>query len=111
MTFEEFEDEWKQKGIKLKIKKITDKFEGEEIALFLTKSKDKDMLLMCKEKTGFVIEPNIFQSIWDCDLEDSKAISTDDFIIFLQLAKEFAELTKDIKLKANKDARISSKIF
>lgn len=110
MTFEEFETKWKNKGIAVSVVNTEDRFDGEKIELHLTTQKE-DRVLMHKENAGMVVEPDVFYLTWGCELEDTKRIDADNFIIFMQLGKEFAELTKDIKTKPGEQISSSKKIF
>lgn len=114
MTFEEFKNEWKQKGIELKFEKESHKIDGEELIL---RCKQKDdyryFILITKTCSGFKLEPGFLADLDLCgyEIENGSVVSKNDLLIYTELIKGFIELTKDIKLAKGTTEQLPREIF
>lgn len=112
MTFEEFKNEWKQKGIELKFEKENHKIDGEELILRCKqKDDDKYLILISKTCSGFKLDPFFLADFCGWEIEDGSVVSKDDLLIYTEIIKEFIELTKDVELAKGTTEQLPREIF
>lgn len=108
-----FVNKWKAKGIEVKFEKEKHKSYEEELNL-LCQQKRLDgnyQTLITKTHFGFKLDPFFLSDVCGWEVEDGSVVSKDDLFIYMELIKEFTELTKDIKLEKGEKTLIPEKIF